>query len=206
MLTDISDHPLVRHYMTILRSTKTKSEAFRKASDCMTRLLIAEASRILKVDTHEVETPLEMTAGYTIAEDVVVVPILRAGLGMLNASLEILPSASVGYIGLERDESTAIASCYYSKFPDLEQVQRVFLIDPMLATGGSACDAIDAIKKLKNVPITMVCIVAAPEGMAVLQKAHPDVAIVAGVVDRELNEWKYILPGLGDFGDRLFNT
>ncbi|MEM1222018.1 MAG: uracil phosphoribosyltransferase [Verrucomicrobiota bacterium] len=206
MLTDISDHPLARHYLTILRNKETTSEDFRRASDCMTRLLITEASRILEVDTFEVETPLEVTQGASIQGGVVIVPILRAGLGMLDAALEILPSASVGYIGLERDEETAIASCYYSKFPVLNDVQRVFVIDPMLATGGSARDAISQIKKLGATKVTMVCIVAAPEGIELLNEAFSEVDVIAGVVDRQLDERKYILPGLGDFGDRLFAT
>ncbi|MEM7792324.1 MAG: uracil phosphoribosyltransferase [Verrucomicrobiota bacterium] len=206
MLTDISEHPLASHYLTVLRNKETCSEDFRRASDCMTRLLIAEASRILEVDTFTVETPLEVTQGAAIKAGVVVVPILRAGLGMLDAALEILPSASVGYIGLERDEETAIASCYYSKFPELTDVQRVFVIDPMLATGGSARDAISQIKKLGANKVTMVCIVAAPEGIKLLNDAFPEVDVIAGVVDRQLDTRKYILPGLGDFGDRLFAT
>jgi uracil phosphoribosyltransferase len=153
-----------------------------------------------------VETPLGPAEGRSVRGDVVVVPVLRAGLGMLDAVLELLPTARVGHIGLQRDEATAIASRYYSKLPpDLSQ-SHVLMIDPMLATGGSAVAAIDLIKAAGATAISMICIVSAPEGVSLLESAHPDVAIYTPVVDKKLNAHKYIVPGLGDFGDRLYGT
>ena len=138
--------------------------------------------------------------------DVVVVPVLRAGLGMLDAVLELLPAARVGHIGLQRDEATAIASKYYSKLPSDLSGSYVLMIDPMLATGGSAAAAIDLIKRAGATAISMICIVSAPEGVSLLERHHPDVAVYTPVIDRELNAHKFIVPGLGDFGDRLYGT
>jgi uracil phosphoribosyltransferase len=206
MLTQLHNHPLVRHYLTILRDQTTTAVEFRRVCDAMTRAIMMEAARGLVVETFTVQTPLESTEGARIEGQVVLVPILRAGLGMLEASLEIIPNATVGYIGLERDETTAVARCYYSKMPDLNEVKHVFLLDPMLATGGSAVQSLERLKSLGAHRITMVCILSAPEGVATVEAAHPDVDIVTGVVDRQLDENKYIRPGLGDFGDRLFGT
>ena len=165
-----------------------------------------EAAKQLEMDSFTVQTPMEKTEGARISGDVVFVPILRAGLGMLDAAMAAVPGSSIGYIGLERDEATAEASCYYSKMPELGAAQIVYVIDPMLATGGSAIQSIDRIKAAGATRISMVSIIAAPEGVAALQAAHPDVSIMTGVIDRELDENKYIRPGLGDFGDRLFRT
>jgi uracil phosphoribosyltransferase len=153
-----------------------------------------------------VATPLGPAQGRVVASDVVVVPVLRAGLGMLDAVLELLPTARVGHIGLQRDEATAIASRYYSKLPSNLADSHVLMIDPMLATGGSAVAAIDLIKSAGARDISMICIVSAPEGVALLESRHPDVAVYTPVIDRELNAHKFIVPGLGDFGDRLYGT
>lgn len=172
----------------------------------MTQVIVTEAAKLLKVDAVRVETPLEEADGSRISGSVVFVPILRAGLGMLDHAMETIPGSSVGYIGMERDEVTAEASCYYAKMPELDAVTQVFVLDPMLATGGSAVQCINEIKKHGAKNISMICIIAAPEGVEALENAHPDVDIIAGKIDRQLNDQKYILPGLGDFGDRLFNT
>jgi uracil phosphoribosyltransferase len=206
MTNDFSDHPLVQHHLTILRDVKTQAPAFRRACTGITQVLVAEAAKLLEVEACRVKTPLEETDGGCIAGSVVFVPILRAGLGMLDNAMATIPGSSVGYIGLERDEATAEASCYYAKMPDLESASQVFVLDPMLATGGSAVQCIDQLKQHGAKKITMICIIAAPEGIKCLEAAYPDVAIIAGKIDRQLNEQKYILPGLGDFGDRLFNT
>jgi uracil phosphoribosyltransferase len=153
-----------------------------------------------------VETPLGPAPGRSVAGEVVVVPVLRAGLGMLDAVLELVPGARVGHIGLQRDEMTAVASQYYSKLPARLDSSFVLMIDPMLATGGSAVAALDLLQRAGASVIRMICIVAAPEGVALVERHHPDVVIYTPVVDRQLNEHKYIVPGLGDFGDRLYGT
>jgi uracil phosphoribosyltransferase len=206
MTSDLSDHPLVQHHLTILRDVTTEAPAFRQACSGMTQVLVAEAAKSLAVDKVRVTTPLEETDGARIAGSVVFVPILRAGLGMLDHAMATIPGSSVGYIGLERDEATALASCYYTKMPELDAASQVFVLDPMLATGGSAVQCVDQLKQHGAKNISMICIIAAPEGIACLEAAHPEVSILAGKIDRQLNEQKYILPGLGDFGDRLFNT
>lgn len=206
MTTELSDHPLLRHHLTILRDVTTGAPAFRRACSGMTQVLVAEAAKSLKVDALRVQTPLEETGGGRIAGQVVFVPILRAGLGMLDPAMATIPGSSVGYIGLERNETTAVASCYYAKMPEIDSNSHVFVLDPMLATGGSAVQCVDQLKRIGAGQITMICLIAAPEGIACLENAHPDVNILAGKIDRQLNEQKYILPGLGDFGDRLFNT
>jgi len=206
MAIELKEHALVQHYITILRNKETKAELFRKASVAVTRILMVEAARSLSLETVSVSTPLEETQGAKLSGGLVVVPILRAGLGMLETALKILPNAAVGFVGLERDEATAIASCYYAKLPPLNTASHVFVIDPMLATGGSAVQTITSLKAKGVQRLTMVSIISAPEGVAALEAAHPDVEIVTGIVDRELNESKYICPGLGDFGDRLFRT
>ena len=189
-----------------LRDARTAPPAFRRAANRISVLLAAEALRDLPSSAAVVTTPLGPADGRVVLTDVVVVPVLRAGLGMLDAVLELLPTARVGHIGLQRDEATAIASRYYSKLPpDLSQ-SHVLMIDPMLATGGSAVAAIDLIKAAGATAISMICIVSAPEGVSLLERAHPDVAVYTPVVDKELNAHKFIVPGLGDFGDRLYGT
>ena len=205
-MNSLSQHSLVQHYLAILRDKTTQHAAFREAAEVITRALVFTATENLKLDAGSVDTPLEEVEVGRVAKPIVVVPILRAGLSMLDASLAMLPDAKVGYIGMERDEATAEASCYYSKMPDLAAAQKVLVLDPMLATGGSAVHAISELKQLGATDIDFVCIIAAPEGVDALHVAHPDVEITCGVVDRELNEKKYICPGLGDFGDRLYGT
>jgi uracil phosphoribosyltransferase len=200
------EHPLVHDALMDLRDVHTPSAEFRRAANRISVLLAAEALRDLPSTPSTVETPLSAATGRRMSADVVVVPVLRAGLGMLDAVLELVPGARVGHIGLQRDEATAIASKYYSKLPPNLVDSYVLMIDPMLATGGSAVAAIDVIKRAGARTIRMICIVAAPPGVAILQQRHPDVVVYTPVVDRELNAQKYIVPGLGDFGDRLYWT
>ena len=200
------DHPLVHDALLELRDTHTPPSAFRRAANRISVLLAAEALRDVPSTPSMVTTPLGAADGRRVTTDVVVVPVLRAGLGMLDAVLELVPSARVGHIGLQRDEATAMASKYYSKLPPNLADSYVLMIDPMLATGGSAVAAIDLIKRSGARAIRMICIVAAPPGVALLERTHPDVAVYAPVVDRELNAQKFIVPGLGDFGDRLYGT
>lgn len=200
------DHPLVHDALAELRDARTAPPAFRRAANRISVLLAAEALRDVPASPAVVTTPLGPADGRIVQTDVVVVPVLRAGLGMLDAVLELLPSARVGHIGLQRDEATAIASRYYSKLPPKMAESFVLMIDPMLATGGSAAAAIDLIKAAGARTIRMICIVSAPDGVALLEKQHPDVVIYTPVIDRELNPHKFIVPGLGDFGDRLYGT
>jgi uracil phosphoribosyltransferase len=169
-------------------------------------LLAAEATRDVPADAVSVQTPLGAAPGLRVTAAVVVVPVLRAGLGMLDAVLELLPGARVGHIGLQRDELTAVASQYYTKLPADLRGSYVLMIDPMLATGGSAVAALDLLRVAGATNIRMICIVAAPEGIALVERHHPNVHIYTPVVDRGLNEHKFIVPGLGDFGDRLYGT
>ncbi len=206
MSVHLVPHPLIQDALSQLRDVNTETEHFRQIANRISVLLVAEALRDLPTERAVVQTPLEKAEGRRVARDVVVVPVLRAGLGMLDAVLELLPSARVGHIGLQRDESTAVASQYYAKLPDNLPSSYVVLVDPMLATGGSAIAALDVLKAAGATNIKIVCIVAAPEGIALVERSHPDVEIYTPVIDRELNAQKYILPGLGDFGDRLYGT
>lgn len=201
----VLSHPLGAHVLTHLRDKTTKPALFRTLSYQIALLLALEATRDLATEEKKIETPLESVRGRVLAKPLVVVPILRAGLGMLQPFHDIFPDVSVGYVGLERDHATAVARSYYCKLPPLEG-RRVLIVDPMLATGGSAAQAIDIVKAAGGRDIVFVCIVAAPEGVARMQKAHSEVPIHAGALDRALNDKKYILPGLGDFGDRLYGT
>lgn len=206
MARDLSEHPLIQHYLTLLRDHRTQASEFRRCCRSITEVIMVEAALSLDLDTVEVRTPLEPTEGGRLVPGVVFVPILRAGLGMLDPAMSIIPGSSVGYIGLERNEVTAEANCYYNKMPDLSSSPQVFVLDPMLATGGSAAQCVEQVKAYGALRVQMVCIIAAPEGVAAFEEAHPDVPVLAGKIDRQLNDKKYILPGLGDFGDRLFNT
>jgi uracil phosphoribosyltransferase len=206
MPVHLVEHTLVQDALMELRDARTAPPEFRRAANRISVLLASEALRDMPSDGMSVETPLGPAWGRVVRTDVVVVPVLRAGLGMLDAVLELLPSARVGHIGLQRDESTAIASKYYSKLPPNLIDSYVLMIDPMLATGGSAVAAIDLLKKAGARTIRMICIVSAPEGVALLERRHPDVAVYTPVIDRELNAHKFIVPGLGDFGDRLYGT
>jgi len=201
----ILDHPLALHLVTHLRDKTTSPATFRPLCHHLSVLLALEATRDLATREIAVDTPLEPCIGRVLARPLVVVPILRAGLGMVEAVVSLFPDVGVGYIGLERDHATARARSYYCKLPPLAGA-RVLLVDPMLATGGSAAQALDVIKRQGGVEIRMLNVVAAPEGVRAVEAAHPDVAIFAGALDRGLNAQKYILPGLGDFGDRLYGT
>jgi uracil phosphoribosyltransferase len=200
------DHPVVHDVLLRLRDTATRPDMFRLMARRISLLLAAEATRDLPVRDATVQTPLGTARGREVASEVVVVPVLRAGLGMLEAFLDVVPKARVGHIGLQRDEATAVASQYYAKFPTSLQDCFVYMVDPMLATGGSAVAAIDLLRGQGARDIRLLCIVAAPEGIALVSKHHPDVRIYTPVVDDRLNDHKFIVPGLGDFGDRLFGT
>jgi uracil phosphoribosyltransferase len=202
----IVDHPLVHDALVTLRDKRTAADEFRRVATRISVLLAAEALKDVPTCDVTVETPLGPAPGRRVRPDVVVVPVLRAGLGMLDAVLELVPVARVGHIGLQRDEMTAIASQYYSKLPSRLASSFVLMIDPMLATGGSAVAALDLLQRAGAAAIRIVCIVAAPEGVALVQQTHPTVDIYTPVVDTKLNDQKYIVPGLGDFGDRLYGT
>jgi uracil phosphoribosyltransferase len=202
----IVHHPLAHDALVTLRDKRTAPEQFRQAANRISVLLVAEALRDMPTADTTVETPLGPAAGRRVGQDLVVVPVLRAGMGMLDAVLELVPSARVGHIGLQRDEMTAVASQYYSKLPSALGASCVLMIDPMLATGGSAVAALDLLQQSGARSVRLVCIVAAPEGVALVERRHPDVHIYTPVVDRELDAHKYIVPGLGDFGDRLYGT
>ncbi len=206
MPVHIVSHPLVHDALATLRDSSTPPELFRRMAVRISLLLAAEATRDVPGTDVTVQTPLGPASGRTITHDVVVVPVLRAGLGMLDAILELIPTARVGHIGLQRDEITAVASQYYSKLPADLSRSFVLMIDPMLATGGSAVAALDLLRLAGANAVRMICIVAAPEGIALVEQHHPDVAIYTPVVDRGLNSHKFIVPGLGDFGDRLYGT
>jgi uracil phosphoribosyltransferase len=203
---EIVEHPLVHDALQSLRDVRTNPERFRQIATRISVLLAAEALRDLPTRDVSVETPLGPAPGRALAAEVVVVPVLRAGLGMLDAVLQLLPGAKVGHIGLQRDEATAVASQYYSKLPPNLDRAHLLVIDPMLATGGSAVAALDLLKLAGARDIRMICIVSAPEGIALVQKHHPDVPIFTPVIDDRLNDHKFIVPGLGDFGDRLYGT
>ena len=206
MPVHLIDHPLVHDALVELRDKRTAPDHFRRVASRISVLLAAEALREVGSTDVTVETPLGPASGRTIARDIVVVPVLRAGLGMLDAVLALVPHARVGHIGLQRDEMTAVASQYYAKFPARLASSFVLMIDPMLATGGSAVTALDLLRRAGAQAVRVICIVAAPEGIAAVQRHHPDVSIYTPVVDRGLDERKFIVPGLGDFGDRLYGT
>jgi len=200
------EHPLVHDALATLRDVSTTPQTFRHMAMRISLLLASEATREVPTRPTEVRTPLGPADGRRVRDGVVVVPVLRAGLGMLDAVLELIPTARVGHIGLQRDEMTAIASQYYSKLPPDLSGAFVLMIDPMLATGGSAVAALDLIRSAGGANVRMICIVAAPEGIALVERQHPDVHIYTPVVDKGLNAHKFFVPGLGDFGDRLYGT
>jgi uracil phosphoribosyltransferase len=201
----VVDHPLASHLLLALRDRRTPAAAFRSYTKRLTTVLMLEATRALPTRPSSVVTPLEEATGRALAQPICAVPVLRAGLGMLDPVVEMFPEVRVGYLGLERDEATFEPSEYYTKLPRLGDAL-TFVLDPMLATGGSATAALDSVKEAGAPSVAMVSVVAAPEGVAALEKAHPDVTVYAAAIDRELNASAYILPGLGDFGDRLFGT
>ena len=204
---EVLNHPLSQHKITRLRDKTTGTAEFRKLVNEIAMLMGYEAMRDLETTEVEVETPIEKTMSPVLAgKKQAVVPILRAGLGMTDGILSLLPTAKVGHIGLYRDEETHKPHSYYCKLPAPISLRTIIVTDPMLATGGSAIDAINFIKEKGGVKIKFMCIIAAPEGLKALSEAHPDIQIYVGHVDRELNENAYICPGLGDAGDRIFGT
>ena len=201
----VSSHPLVADSLRGLRDAETQPDEFRTLSRNVITLLLYEATADLPVRRGTVRTPLADAPSLEVEQEVVAIPVLRAGLGLLAPVLELLPHVSVGYIGLERDEHTAIARIYYNKLPALKG-KIPLLLDPMLATGGSAAQALDMIKEAGGADTRMICVVAAPEGVKVLEERHPEVDVYTAALDERLNDRAYIVPGLGDFGDRLFGT
>lgn len=203
----IFDHPLIQHKTSILRNKETSNKEFRELVEEITMLMCYEALRDLPLEDVEIETPITKTMQKMIkGKKLAVVPILRAGLGMVNGLLKLVPSAKVGHIGMYRDEETMIPHPYYCKLPKDIENRLIVVVDPMLATGGSAIDAISQIKSVGGSNIKFLCLIAAPEGIDALTKAHPDVQIYCANVDEKLNEKCYIVPGLGDAGDRIFGT
>ena len=203
----IFDHPLVKHKIAILRDKNTGMKQFRELIEEITTIMTYESMRDVELVPVEVETPLEKTVQYKVKEEsIAIVPILRAGLGMVNGVHTVFPTACVGHIGMYRNEQTLEPQEYYCKLPDGIENKTVFLVDPMLATGGSAVDALNALKKRGCKNIKFMAIIGAPDGIEKVATAHPDVKIYVSTLDRQLNAHGYILPGLGDAGDRLFGT
>lgn len=203
----VIDHPLIAHKLTYMRRKETGSKDFRELLDEIAMLMGYEVTRDLPLEDVEIETPLQKMTGKVISgKKLAIVPILRAGLGMVDGLLELVPVAKVGHIGLYRDPETHLPIEYYCKLPMDISERIVIVVDPMLATGGSASDALTKLKERGCTNLRLMCLVAAPEGVAAVQNAHPDVDIYVAAVDEKLNEHAYILPGLGDAGDRLFGT
>ncbi|MBE7039427.1 MAG: uracil phosphoribosyltransferase [Ruminococcaceae bacterium] len=203
----VFDHPLIQHKTTILRQKDTTNKEFRELVEEITMLMCYEALRDLPLEEVEIETPIQKTTQKMIkGKKLAVVPILRAGLGMVNGLLKLVPSAKVGHIGMYRDEETMLPQEYYCKLPPDIDKRLIVVVDPMLATGGSAIDAVRQIKSYGGAHIKFLCLIAAPEGIEALTKEHPDIEIYCANVDECLNENCYIVPGLGDAGDRIFGT
>jgi len=202
----VSQHPAVRHKLGILRDVKTEPKKFREVVRELSWLLGYEALADARMRQVDVPTPIEVMAGEELADRIGLIPILRAGLGMVDAMLELMPTAEVWHLGLFRDEKTLRPVEYYNKLPDSASVDLCLILDPMLATGGSATAAIEVLKKWGAVRIKLVNLIAAPEGVEAVTSAHPDVEIHCAALDRQLNEKGYIMPGLGDAGDRQFGT
>ena len=200
------DHPIIKRDVTILRDKNTDSETFRAALQRVSNILAVELSKAFKLSAIEVETPLEKTQGAKLTHNVILVPVLRAGLGMVNGFLQIIPEAKVGHIGLQRNEETLKPVEYYYKVPKHLETAEVVMLDPMLATGGSASEALKYLKNRGASKLFFACLVASPEGIKKIESEHPEVKIFAAALDRELNTKGYILPGLGDAGDRTFGT
>ncbi|AUJ29977.1 MAG: uracil phosphoribosyltransferase [Liquorilactobacillus hordei] len=204
---EVLDHPLIQHKLTIIRDKNCGTREFREVVNEIAELMAYEVSRDMPLEDVQVETPITVTTKKSLAgKKVVIVPILRAGLGMVDGILELIPAAKVGHVGMYRDEETLKPVEYFVKMPENMESREIFVVDPMLATGGSAIMAVDALKKRGAVAIKFVCLVAAPEGVKALRAAHPDIDIFAAALDDKLNENGYIVPGLGDAGDRLFGT
>ena len=203
----VIDHPLIQHKLTIIRDKNCGTKVFREVVDEIAMLMAYEVSRDMPLEDIVIETPItETTQKMLSGKKVAIIPILRAGIGMVDGILELIPAAKVGHIGLYRDEETFEPHEYFVKLPEDIDARQLFVVDPMLATGGSAIMAIDALKERGASNIKFVCLVAAPEGVKALQEAHPDIDIYTASLDEKLNEHGYIVPGLGDAGDRLFGT
>ena len=203
----VFDHPLIQHKVSLMRKTDTVTKEFRELATEVAMLMGFEATRDLELEAVEIETPMcKAKVNMLDGEDIAIVPILRAGLGFVDGMLALVPNAKVGHVGLYRDPETHEPVEYYCKLPvDIEK-RKIFVVDPMLATGGSAVAAIDFVKKRGGKDIAFMCLLAAPEGLKVLEEAHPDIDIYIAALDERLNENAYILPGLGDAGDRLYGT
>ena len=203
----VFDHPLIQHKVTLMRKKETNNKEFKELAKEVVMLMGYEATRDLPLEEVEIETPICKTRQNMLkGEDIAIIPILRAGLGFVDGMLALYPNAKVGHIGLYRDPDTHLPVEYYCKLPTDIEKRVIFVVDPMLATGGSAIDAINSIKQRGGHNIKFMCLIAAPEGIKALQEAHPDVDIYIAQEDERLNEHAYIVPGLGDAGDRLFGT
>lgn len=205
-MAELIDHPCVQHKLAIIRDVDTGHKRFRELATEITKFICYEALKNIRTKQVTVQTPVAEAICQKIDTDLVVVPILRAGVGMLEGILELVPTARVGFIGLYRDEETKLPVTYYERFPVQIRGGTCIIIDPMIATGGSTAAAIDKLKQNGAESIVVVCIVTCPEGIELVESAHPDVPIYAAAIDEKLNEKKYIVPGLGDAGDRLFGT
>ena len=205
-MLEVLNHPLITHKLTQMRKTKTGTKDFRENLDEIAELMAYEVCRDLPVQPVEIETPVAPCVGYELSKEVIIVPILRAGIGLLDGIRRLVPTAKVGFIGLYRDEETLEPHEYFAKFPKGLEDAVVMVVDPMLATGGSAVAALDAIKARGAKNIKLVCLVGVQEGVKAVQTAHPDVDIYLAAMDDHLNERGYIVPGLGDAGDRIFGT
>ena len=206
MATTVLDHALIKHKLTIMRDKNTSTYIFKQNLDEIAKLMAYEVTRNVPIRDKVIETPVCQMVGKEIDQQIVLVPILRAGIGLVDGFRDIIPTAKIGHIGMYRDEETLIPHEYYARFPSGLENSLVIVVDPMLATGGSASMAIQNIKERGAKNILLVCLVGAPEGVAVIEKEHPDVNITLAALDEKLNEHGYIVPGLGDAGDRLFGT
>ncbi|MDE7112313.1 MAG: uracil phosphoribosyltransferase, partial [Malacoplasma sp.] len=200
------DHPLIKDKLTRMRKKETESTKFRDNLKEITQLMAYEVTKNFTLDRIEIETPITKMLGYKLKEKIVLIPILRAGLGMVDGLKDLIPTASIGHIGIYRDESTSKPEEYYCKMPQNLKNGNAIILDPMLATGGSASKAIEIIKKYEPKSISLICLVAAPEGLKVIESNHKDVNIYIAQLDEKLNDKFYIVPGLGDAGDRIFGT
>lgn len=206
MATNILNHALIQHKLTIMRDKNTPTYLFKQNLDEIAKLMAYEVTKNLPLKDKEIETPICQMIGKELKQQIILVPILRAGIGLVDGFREIIPTAKIGHIGMYRDEETLVPHEYYARFPKGLEDAFVIVVDPMLATGGSASMAIQNIKDRGAKNILLVCLVGAPEGVALIEKEHPDVDITLAALDERLNENGYIVPGLGDAGDRLFGT